>query len=103
MRIAYFDCFAGISGDMALAALLDAGADAATLVAGLKTIPLPAWELHLTPVRKCGFAALAVTVTVGGEPAGMHTQRIVIPPPTTTGLASPISSPRFAPASCPIR
>jgi len=70
MRIAYFDCFAGISGDMALAALLDAGADAATLVAGLKTIPLPAWELHLTPVRKCGFAALAVTVTVGGEPAG---------------------------------
>ena len=27
MRVLYFDCFSGISGDMTLAALADAGAD----------------------------------------------------------------------------
>ena len=35
MKIAYFDCFAGISGDMTLGALLGAGADANRLREGL--------------------------------------------------------------------
>ena len=69
MRIAYLDCIGGISGDMTLAALLDAGVDEQALVAGLRTMPLPAWELQVTQVRKSGIAAAHVEVIVGGEKA----------------------------------
>ena len=40
MTIAYFDCFAGISGDMALGALLDAGADRNLLDATIEALRL---------------------------------------------------------------
>ncbi len=40
MTIAYFDCFAGISGDMTLGALLDAGADRAILDATVEALRL---------------------------------------------------------------
>ena len=40
MTIAYFDCFAGISGDMALGALVDCGADPSVLDAAVETLRL---------------------------------------------------------------
>ena len=40
MTIAYFDCFAGISGDMALGALIDSGADRALLDATVEALRL---------------------------------------------------------------
>src|SRR6195256_1466308 len=40
MTIAYFDCFAGISGDMTLGALIDAGADRALLDATIEALRL---------------------------------------------------------------
>jgi uncharacterized protein (TIGR00299 family) protein len=40
MTIAYFDCFAGISGDMTLGALIDAGADRALLDATVEALGL---------------------------------------------------------------
>lgn len=40
MTIAYFDCFAGISGDMALGALIDSGADRALLDAAIEALRL---------------------------------------------------------------
>jgi uncharacterized protein (TIGR00299 family) protein len=40
MSIAYFDCFAGISGDMTLGALIDAGADRALLDAAVEALGL---------------------------------------------------------------
>ncbi len=40
MTIAYFDCFAGISGDMTLGALIDAGADPALLDATIEALRL---------------------------------------------------------------
>lgn len=70
MRIAHLDCIGGISGDMLLGALLDAGADAAELERGLRTLNLPDWDLQVGRVRKSGIAATKVEVVVGGKAAG---------------------------------
>lgn len=68
MRLAYFDCIAGISGDMALAALLDAGADFEEVRKGLASIPLEPFDLEAEEVETAGVRATHVTIraaTVG--------------------------------------
>jgi len=63
MRVAYFDCFAGISGDMALGALVDAGADFQALQSELDKLGLhDEFELTLDRVTKRGISAADVTV-----------------------------------------
>jgi hypothetical protein len=62
MKIAYFDCFSGASGDMILGALLDAGCEAAALEADLRKLPLEGWRLGITKVKKKGIAATKVTL-----------------------------------------
>src|SRR5437899_475387 len=61
MNAAHFDCFSGISGDMTLAALLDAGVDVDKVRAGLDSLGLPI-RLEAEKVRKGGFAATYVHV-----------------------------------------
>jgi len=57
MKHAYFDCFSGISGDMTLGALLDAGVPVDQLRAQLHGLNLPGWELSAEKVWKNGMAA----------------------------------------------
>jgi uncharacterized protein (TIGR00299 family) protein len=57
MKQAYFDCFSGISGDMTLGALLDAGVSTEHLRAELQGLHLPGWELTAEKVWKNGMAA----------------------------------------------
>ncbi len=64
MVCAFVDCFAGISGDMLLGALIDAGAPVDDLLLGLKTLPLSGWELEVERVRKGAIAATSVSVIV---------------------------------------
>lgn len=61
MRTAHFDCFSGISGDMTLAALIDAGVDAAVIVDGIASLGLPV-QVEIEKVRKGGFAATHVRI-----------------------------------------
>jgi uncharacterized protein (TIGR00299 family) protein len=61
VRAVHFDCFSGISGDMTLGALLDAGADAGAVRAGLESLGLPI-RLDINRVRKGGFAATQVYI-----------------------------------------
>lgn len=56
MRVAHFDCFSGISGDMTLAALIDVGVDPAAIRDGIASLGLPI-GIEIEKVRKGGFAA----------------------------------------------
>src|SRR6202140_460503 len=57
MKYAYFDCFSGISGDMTLGALLDAGVLVEQLRSELIGLNLPGWDLTTEKVWKNGMAA----------------------------------------------
>src|SRR5438552_3374428 len=67
MKVAHFDCFSGISGDMTLGALIDAGVDAEAIRGGLDSLGLPV-RLEVAKVRKGGFAATEVRVETPEEP-----------------------------------
>jgi uncharacterized protein (DUF111 family) len=58
MRILYFDCFSGISGDMIIGALLDAGADSAVLEQELAKLGIDKeYELSWKKIIKKGIAS----------------------------------------------
>lgn len=57
MKLAYFDCFSGISGDMTLGALIDAGCEVARLRSDLGALQVSGWELSAEKVWKNGMAA----------------------------------------------
>ncbi|KAA6319440.1 hypothetical protein EZS27_030663, partial [termite gut metagenome] len=64
MKILYFDCFSGISGDMTLSALLDLGIGKDVLVDELKKLGLNGWEIVVTNVSKHGIGAKHVDVVL---------------------------------------
>lgn len=52
MKIAYFDCFSGISGDMAIAAFLDAGLKLSVLTSELEKLNLGGYQLKQSRVKR---------------------------------------------------
>jgi len=64
MRIAYFDCFSGASGDMILGALLDAGLDLDVLRGDLASLGVGGYSLSAERIRKQGFAATQFEVHI---------------------------------------
>ncbi len=72
MRVAYFDCFSGIAGDMTLAALLDAGCPEAVLQQTVAALGLPGVSLRVESVKRHGIAARHVCVDVGPEAQKKH-------------------------------
>ena len=66
MRIAYLDCFAGISGDMFLGALVDAGVDPAILHQAVAALNLNA-TLKIEKVDRSGISATKIQVFEGGH------------------------------------
>jgi len=64
MKIAYFDCFSGISGDMTVGALLDAGLKIETLEKELKKLGLSGYQLEVKKVVKKGISATQFKVKI---------------------------------------
>src|SRR4051794_10028337 len=61
--VAWFHCFAGIAGDMALGALLDAGADLDEVLKLLNGLGVEGWSLEAEPVLRGGIAGTHAVVT----------------------------------------
>lgn len=66
MRVAHFDCFSGISGDMVLGAVIDAGVPAEAIRAAIDSLGLPI-GLEIERVKRCGFAATKANVDAKDE------------------------------------
>ncbi len=67
MKIAYFDCFSGASGDMILGSLIDAGLSPKRLREELKKLRIPTVHLRAKKVLKGGISATQVMVEGKGE------------------------------------
>lgn len=66
MKVAHFDCFSGISGDMVLGAVIDAGVPADAVRSALASLGLPI-TLEVEPVKRCGFRAAKATIHAKDE------------------------------------
>ncbi len=62
--IAYFDCSSGISGDMTLGALIDAGVSLQKLKKGLSCLPVKGYGLSVKNVKRAGFGATKIDVEI---------------------------------------
>jgi len=78
MRIAYLDCFSGISGDMFLGALIDAGVPPAVFKQAVSALNLGA-RLEISRVNRSGISATKVDVIVKGEKDAPREQQAETP------------------------
>ena len=74
MKVVYFDCPSGASGDMILGALIDAGVPLATLRAELAKLGLPGFTLETREVRRGAFRATKADVVLDAQVRHHHRQ-----------------------------
>ncbi|MDR3138717.1 MAG: nickel pincer cofactor biosynthesis protein LarC [Treponema sp.] len=67
MKTLHFDCFAGISGDMALGALVDLGVNPDTLRRELEKLGLSGWALEFFPDERGGITGTHAVVHINGR------------------------------------
>ena len=72
MKVLYFDCFCGASGDMIVGALLDAGADFGKLRAALESLGVAGFTVSAEKVKKHGIMATQFRVEVEHEHGHPH-------------------------------
>jgi len=71
-KTAYFHCPSGISGDMALAALIDAGLSASELEKQLRRLDLPSWTIKMDRVNKKGIDCQQISFVLPQENKHRH-------------------------------
>lgn len=76
MRTLYFDCFAGASGNMILAGLIDLGVGVDELRTELAKLPLEGYEIITNRVDRSGIASTHVEVRVPVEKGHRHLRHI---------------------------
>ncbi|HJQ69422.1 MAG TPA: nickel pincer cofactor biosynthesis protein LarC [Blastocatellia bacterium] len=68
MRVLYFDCFAGVSGDMTIGALIDLGIDVDSLKQQLASLGLSGYQIKIDRVERSGIAATKFDVLIDSSP-----------------------------------
>jgi uncharacterized protein (TIGR00299 family) protein len=76
LRVAYLDCSTGISGDMTVAALIDAGVDAVKLRVAIESLGLPGVKFTTRSVMRCAFRALHLAIEHPEQHAHRHLSQI---------------------------
>lgn len=76
MKLAYFDCFCGVAGDMIVGACLDAGADEALLREELDKLKLSEVDLHIEKVTKNGISATSFQPQIKEHAHGHEHRRL---------------------------
>lgn len=62
MTTAWFHCFSGVAGDMALGALVDAGAELDQVLDLVERLPIGDWRVEAEPVLRCGIGGTKIHV-----------------------------------------
>ena len=71
-RILYFDCFAGISGDMSIGALVDLGLDPAAVLDEIKKLGVKGYDIEIKKIERFSISGTDVKVTLNGEVDCIH-------------------------------
>ena len=77
MKIAYFDCFSGISGDMILGALIDAGLDLKELDLELRKLKISGFKLKAEKTEKLGISGTKFKVDVTEHHVERHLKDMI--------------------------
>jgi uncharacterized protein (TIGR00299 family) protein len=76
LKIAYFDCFSGVSGDMILGSLVDAGLELGALESELSKLPVRGFRLQAEKTTRRGISGTKFTVDVQEHHVERHLQDI---------------------------
>ena len=88
----HFDCFSGISGDMVLGALVDAGLPVRELSGGLSALPISGYRLRARSVMRGAIRATKVDVEIQKGLRAPLTLRQINRLITKSGLPAPVKS-----------
>jgi len=72
MKILYYECFSGISGDMNLGAMIDLGVSRDTLINGLNKLNIDGWRLEIVTDQRHGITGTKVTVVTDEADGAVH-------------------------------
>jgi len=77
MKIAYFDCFSGISGDMILGALIDAGLSVQELESELSKLKISGFKLRVEKALRGGISGTKFNIDIKEPPVERHLKDII--------------------------
>jgi hypothetical protein len=74
MKVLYYDCFSGISGDMNLGAMIDMGVDRNHLLSELRKLDIGPYEIRISQDQRRGLTGTRAAVIASQEtmPPGLH-------------------------------
>ena len=90
MKAAYFNCIGGVSGDMVLGALVDAGVSIESLRDELSKLSIQGYEVSASPDARAAISGTRVTVTTGVDPQPRRNLTDILSLIDGSGLPAPV-------------